>query len=270
MTKSLDQRLGDVRADLVAIETGLGRLAVPLPPEVQFQFEAVTVSAGSIDHWISLLDARQVARQALNNLGRDVDADDKVPYGDTRVKFQHARLLGVQAYLSANWSLADSIAAMAGRVFCVPSIGNNKLSPAHLNSTFVGGSRKKDVATSIFESVHRIFGWPVAISYALRNHFQHDGGAQISGSNFFQGINAASAFRISDPGWTYIEDKATREYQVAPASHRIPAGWLATPKDDLRIVLDVCERQVDDALGILAGSATKTLRGHLAFLIGED
>ena len=269
MTKPLDVRLREAKEDLLEVDAALARAPVPLPAEVREQIEAVTASAGIIDHWISLWEAREVARRGLDNLEAGADADDKVRFGVGQVKFQYARLLGVQAYLAANWSLADGIAAMAGRAICTPSAASNEASPAQLSSTFVGDKRKKEVATSIFESIHRIFGWPIGISYALRNHFLHDGVAQVKGANFFHGTNAASAFRISDAGWKYIEDKA-RDYKVATTNHRVAAGWLATPKDDLRAVLDVCESQVDDALGILAGTAAKTVRNHLGFLIGED
>jgi hypothetical protein len=138
-----------------------------------------------------------------------------------------------------------------------------------LISHFVNRDKtKKTTAAAIFESVRQAFGWPIGLSYAIRNHFVHDG-AQIDGSDFFEGPSAASAFRISADGWDRMEKKA-EAYRVERSHHRAGANWPSTPKDDLRVVLAVCEREMDDALGVLLGSACGSLRAHVAFMVGED
>jgi len=268
VTKSLERRLSDAKADLIAIDAALVRGAAQLPGTIQTQIQAVSACASDIDHWITLAHAREAARRMLDDLEGAADTDDQVPFGSVRVKFQHARLIGVQAYLAASWALADRIAGMAGRVLCTPQAGSNPIKPPQLNAPFLNADRTKQVAASIFDSVPRIFGWPIGISYALRNHFIHDGG-QLAGANFFHGFNASSRFKISDQGWANLEEKA-QTYSVLPVNQRIPAGWPPALQDDLRVLLDVCETQMDDALGVLAGTATKTLRSHVAFLIGED
>jgi hypothetical protein len=52
--------------------------------------------------------------------------------------------------------------------------------------------------------------------------------------------------------------------------HRAGPNWPTTPRDDLRVVLDVCEREADDALGVLVGSACRTLVAHVGCIVGED
>ena len=116
--------------------------------------------------------------------------------------------------------------------------------------------------------MRRSFGWPIGLSYAIRNHFIHDGG-HLDGNDFFEGSTHESAFRISDPGWGRIEDQA-KSYGVDPSYHRAGALWPGSTKDDLRELLKVCEREMDDALGVLLGSACKSLLGHVGFMLGED
>ena len=62
--------------------------------------------------------ARKVAMDYLTNLERKADGDDRVPLGAERVKFQYARLIGVQAYLVLNWGLADRLVGAFGRMLC--------------------------------------------------------------------------------------------------------------------------------------------------------
>ena len=86
--------------------------------------------------------------------------------------------------------------------------------------------------------------------------------------DFFDGPTSASRFVISADGWKRIEEKAAT-YGAGPSHHRAGASWPATPRDDLRSVLDVCERETDDALGVLVGSACHSLAIHVGYMHGE-
>lgn len=186
------------------------------------------------------------------------------------MKYQHVRFIGVQAYVTTNWALADKISGMVGRILCTPDASRNSTNPVQLISHFVNRDKtKKTTAAALFESVRQAFGWPIGLSYAIRNHFVHDG-AQIGGSDFFEGPFAAAAFRISADSWDRMEKKAEDEYRVDRLWHRAGASRPSTPQDDLRVVLAVCVREMDDALGVLLGSACGSLRAHVAFMVGED
>ena len=93
---------------------------------------------------------------------------------------------------------------------------------------------------------------------------------RIAGTSFFEGPSRAAAFRISVDGWNMVEERAQNTYAVDPSQQRPNAGWPPTPRDDLRIVMAVCEREMDDALGILLGSASRSLLAHVGFMLGED
>jgi hypothetical protein len=268
MTKTLEERLRDAKADLGKVNAGLVRHAGKVPTEVGNQFQMIIAFAGDIEHWIGMIHARAASRRLLDGLEGQADADDLVPLGGTRVKYQHVRLIGVQAYLATSWALADRLAGMVGRVLCTPEAGFDVSRPAQLVAQFVQKERKKSTAGALYESVRQTFGWPIAISYALRNHFVHEGG-QLAGADFFDGPMAGSRFVISTDGWARVEEKA-KSYGVEPSHHRAGPSWPATPRDDLRVVLDVCERETDDALGVLVGSACRSLVAHVGYMIGED
>ena len=270
MSKTLQERLCDAKNVLDHVHAALGRHPAGLPQEVGDAFRVLVDYRTDIDHWLGMLEARAAARQLLDALETQADADDCVPLGAVRVKYQHVRFIGVQAYVTTNWALVDRITGMVGRVLCTPEAGRNPEKPAQLLSHFVNrNNTNRMTAAALFESVRQAFGWPIGISYAIRNHFVHDG-AHVGGSDFFEGPSAASAFRISADGWDRVEKRAETEYRVDRSYHRAGANWPSTPKDDLRVVLTVCEREMDDALVVLLGSACGSLRAHVAFMVGED
>jgi hypothetical protein len=268
MTKTLVQRLDDAKTILDQLGTTLTRAGTSLPSEISAQFRGSVDARSDVSHWKDLIEARRVAAQFLDQLENRADADDFVSLGATRARFHHARLVGAQAYLSLSWALADRITAMVGRILCSADGGHNTESPAQLVSHFLQKDRKKFATGAVFDSIRRTFGWPIAVSYALRNHFIHDG-AQSLGKDFFTGSSSSMAFRISPDGWKFIETK-TERYAIERTFHRLALGWPTSPHADLRLLLADCEREMDDALGILVGSACHTLYLHAGLLIGDD
>jgi hypothetical protein len=114
------------------------------------------------------------------------------------------------------------------------------------------------------------FGWPIAVSYAIRNLFLHDGGAR-DGWTFFEGPTIGSGFRVSEKGWFHICDQAKGGQRSALTSTQMRAAEDCTSRpDDLRRLLAMCEREMDEALGILLGSACGLLRAHVGHLLGEE
>jgi hypothetical protein len=269
MTKELDVRLQDTIAVLDRVHAALARNSGRLPVDVENSFRKVVNYRGDIEHCRGMMEARAAAAQLMQTLEKDVDTADCVLLGVSRVKYQHVRLISAQSYLTITWALADRITAMVGRVLCTPDGGFNEATPAQLVSHFVQKDRKKTTSGALFESIRQVFGWPIGLSYAIRNHFVHDG-AQAAGSDFFEGPSAASGFRVSVDGLTRVEARAEGTYGVERGFLRTGASWPATPRDDLRLLLTACEREVDDALGVLIGSACATVLSHAGFMLGED
>lgn len=269
MSKTLEERLRDAKTALGKVDASTLNHAGKLAPEVEKQFKAIAAFTSDIEHWIGMLAARSAARSLLTGLEAQANADDDVLFGAAYAKYQHVRLIGVQAYLATKWALADRLVGMAGHVLCVRSSLQDPRNLPQLVSHFIANKGPESkIAAVAFYSLRHSFGWPIAVSYALRNHFVHDGG-QLAGTDFFDGPTAASGFKISSDGWARIEERA-RSYGVESTHHRVGAAWKPSPGDDLRAVLDVCERETDDALGVLVGSACHSIVAHLGFVLGED
>ncbi|MBN1204212.1 MAG: hypothetical protein JXB05_04735 [Myxococcaceae bacterium] len=266
MSKTLEDRLQDAKTALGKVDGAIARHAGKLAPDVETQFKAIATFASNVEHWNQMLSARQTARSLLENLEQQADQNDDVPYGASKAKFQTVRLLGVQGYLAAQWALADRLVGMAGQVLCIRNSLQDPKNAPQLVSHFVGGKGPETKTAAIaFYSLRHSFGWPIAISYALRNHFLHDG----AGGDFFAGPTAASAFRISVPGWARVEERV-KEYNINATHSRLGNTWAPSAGDDLRKILDTCAPEIDEALGVLVGSACQIAMAHVGFMFGED
>jgi hypothetical protein len=266
MSNTLEDRLNNAKEALVKLEGALTRQSGQLPTEIAGQFLAIAAFSGDVDHWTDMLTARATARGLLNNLETSADDKDCVSFGSSRAKFQTVRLLGVQAYLAVQWALADRIVGMAGHVLCTRNQLQDPKNAPQLVSHFIAGKGPESrTAAIVFSSLRQSFGWPIAISYALRNHFLHDG----AGGDFFDGPTAAAGFKVSTSGWDRIEERA-KEYKVDRTCSRLASAWTPAAGDDLRNILDRCEQAIDEALGVLVGSACKIASAHAGFMLGDD
>lgn len=268
MTKTLRDRLGFVKAELQVVEV---MLAWPqFGAKSRDEFLKLAGFWRSVDGLSEIGQARAEAFQFLGALEDRVDEEDRVEFGVTRIAFQHARLLGALSYLTTLWSLADQITSFAGRVLCAPSSGRNDAQPPTLTDAFVVMSTKntdtdknekrqktKVVAGLLADSIPEQFGYSIKVAYAMRNCFVHNGAQR-----FFESSMSSRAFRISEEGWRAIKEKS------GLGSGDVPQQWESPPCDDLRKILAICERDIDDALGILLGSACGLFRAHVEFMLG--
>ena len=186
----------------------------------------------------------------------------------TAFRDRNARLIGVEAYLSLLWSVVDRISELAGRILCTEKGGalNEGLGPK-LVSHFVQEDSRKEKTAMIFESIRQTFGWPIGVSHAIRNHFIHDGAQRHA--EFFDGKTKQHAFRVSKEGWDLVEKRA-KGYRVESTHIRPQAAWPTNPRADLLELLGACEREIDDALGVLVSSACTSYALHIGFMLSSD
>lgn len=268
MTTSLQTRLSSSKELLTDVLSALGRNPGKLPTGAEDAYREFIDARASIDYWLALLDARKEAWGFIDGLEDEVDGHGRVPFGKSRASFQAARFLGVQSYLTTTWALTDRIVGSIGRVVCTVDTGRNDQNPTQLVKHFIQKDRKKSPCSVLFYSIRDGYGWPIGVSYAIRNHFVHDG-AEYGAEPFFEGSVAGAGFRISREGWARIEKTVATVYDVDDSCQRDRASWPSTPRDDLREVLAACERELDDVLGVLLGSACHLLMAHVGFLAGE-
>ncbi len=156
---------------------------------------------------------------------------------------------------------------MVGKIVCTPEEGRNRAMPPQLLSHFIVEGRKKRTMGVLHESIWELFGWPLAVSYTIRNQWVHAGGL-TKADGFFDGPTSSAGFRISANVWAQIIQDAGNDYKVQPRHCR--GGFPSLPADDARVVWMFCIGEMDEALGILLGSACKTLEMHVSFLAGLD
>jgi len=266
MSKSLSERLDDAKKTLDRMEAAITGSAGKLGPKVEKQFRDIATSSSTVDHWKQLLEARVAARAMMDKLEDHADKEGRVPYGATRTGFGIVRLLGVQSYLAAQWALADGVVEVVGRVCCIRSIVDDPSRAPGLVKHFIGDTTpKKETAAFAFQSLRESFGWPVAVSYALRNSFLHEG----AGRDFFDGPGPEAAFKVSADGWSRIEEHATN-LGLTRKNSQAAAAWENLAGTDLREILDKCEPDLEQALGVLLGSACESALVHVKFMLAED
>lgn len=224
------------------------------------------------DHWLELVETRQHAKRQLAALEGTVIPGDLVPWGVSKdsIPFAHARLLAMNAYIATSWSLIDGITGFVGRIFCAPSQGFNASEGVKLKTFTDRETMRKSTAGILFNFVPEFYGWAASLSFFLRNIFIHEGG-RLKGKDVFKGKSAASLFEVSDELWDEIESGIRAANPDIDKEPKSPT-WItiAKPVNDIRIVLDACERETDEALGVLLGAACHSYGGFIAYAVGSD
>lgn len=269
MSKTLTERLNDAKQVLDSVDAALTRHPSALHPTVQSYVVRILDTRGDMEHAIQMIETRRTAFAFLDGLEFKVEDMDVVVLGGSRIPFRDARIIGTQAYVSISWALSDTIAKIGGLIWCAQLTGFNPNEPSQLVSDFVREKNgSKHTSALQFSTLKPAFGWPLSISYSIRNHFMHEGG-NVGAIQFFEGPTAASAFNISEGGWDRIKQKVI---DVNSTMHRsnLTGAWVDGIPGDLRIILRDCENELDEALGTMLISACKAFQASVACLLGED
>lgn len=269
MKGKLASRLATARDLLQKVESKVVQTDLARMPEKVSNLLNGSVSTHNrIQGWQDTLQARESAWKVLETIP---DREVEVQFGTVRLTFPIARLILVSAYLTSYWSLSDQITSWAGQIFCTQEKGCNPRNRAKLTSHFTGGKANNTGAALIIGSIAPIFGWPVAVLYVLRNQFVHEGG-HIDGNQIFLGDQPRDGYLLDKGGWSNVKNRAEQKDDGAKSDqHRmVSPPWMDEEQPDLIAILRDCEKEMDDALGILVGSASRLLAAQVTFLLGED
>ncbi len=234
---------------------------VSLSPVLADHIRKLADTRGALIQATGLISARAAAWGALERIDTMVDADEMVELWGASVAFSDARMIIVQAYLSVSWSLVDMLTAAVGRFVCIEAVGKNRMKPAKMWEHFVRDG--KSLPTDLHGILSHGYGLPVAVSYALRNHFVHDG-AQHDDQTFFEG--AGATFKVSDSGWQFLQRKVFDEYKVSATDTLAVERW-PWPLDDVREVLSICERELDAATALVVAHATRGFKLQVGLML---
>jgi len=194
------------------------------------------------------------------------DSRDLVKHAGTERRFAILRMNYAQSYIGLSWALSDQITAFSGKILCQASLGNHEKIDAKLVATFITGDENKgEILTPIQKTIRPGFGWPICISYELRNCFLHDGGA-VDGTSIFSGTAVETGFGLNPDAWEKVKTKAKIS---EPPAGELPPDWPGSPPSDLRLIFSACERSMDEAFGVLLGTGCHLLKVHTALILGE-
>lgn len=207
------------------------------------EFEQIGNHLSSI---ATLIDAREDTRKLLEKLLSETNlSNDIFEYYGTEITFNNARLLWFQAYLATTWAICDSITSKISPFLCLESACKNLTSPPQLISHFIKENKSSSYYIGYFIKLN--YGWFIGASYAIRNHFVHDGAFNY-GKNFFKGTSLVDEFKISQDGWNFINQKIGG-YNVNNDQHRLGLGFQWNYyQDDLLELLKTCNNEIDEAL----------------------
>src|SRR6266542_343055 len=264
MSKTRLDRLQDARTALGKVDGAVVRHAGKLAPDIETQFKAVAAFASNVEHWNQMLAARETAR-SVNEPRTASRPERRRPLRWINGKVPDGSLARRPKLPRSAMGLSGSPrrSGWPGLVRSQLLAGSQERATAGVALHRRQGAGVKTAAIA-FYSLRQSFGWPIAISYALRNHFLHDGG----GGDFYAGPTAASAFKISADGWARIAERV-KTHKVDATHSRLGGTWTPSAGDDLRKILDTCAPEIDEALGVLVGSACELAKVHIGFMLGE-
>jgi hypothetical protein len=259
----LRARLQGAAAQLDAVTNLLGSRSGKLVGTSGALFGEVASGAAGLRTAHGLLSHREACWNALVAVRDGSDASrDLSSVGGYDMQFEYARYLTTQAYLAAHWSFADQVTRAAGRILCTEGPAKNRAKTPNLWQHFL-----KSGDSAPWLTVHVLkecYGWPIAISYIVRNHFTHEGGVG-DGWAFFEGGAVSDGFVVSEAAWRHVLEKAQADYKVRSSQTRT-GGIDPTGKRRLDEILATCNAQIDDALGVLILSASALAAAYAAVL----
>jgi hypothetical protein len=214
-----------------------------------------------------LIDAREVALAAVEVLVtmRVKDTPDKVLFGGLAVTFKVARYLGLQVYASTGWALYDSLAKVAGILCCVDERSKNEAKPVKLPEDFL--KEKKWVGARVRDHLKGGYGWPIGVSYAIRNWLVHDGHSQNGFPLFKYESPDLGPFEIANEAWKKIEEKCT-SYGVSSVDTRLRP--FPDVKGDVLNGLKSCNAEVDEAMSFLILWSVNGVKRQAELLFARD
>ena len=252
-------------ADLDAVTEALAAVSSPgtLPTGSREFFDRLPSYSAQLTQVLNLIRARDAALEAVESFPKQIDPDNPLMfmYNGVSVPFWLGRLLVLQNYLATGWSIYDNLSKIAG----VLSAKIEK--PAKLQEDFLSSSNV--VGTHTRDHLRRGYGWPIGISYAIRNWVLHDGNSQDGVELFKYSTHDKTApYQLSDDGWSKIIERCVNKYKLDDTLTRL--NPFPAINDDLVGGLIACHTEVDEAIGFILLSTTGGIKLQAQMLFRRD
>lgn len=216
----------------------------------------------------NLIAARDTALAALNSFPAQKSPDNPTlfVYNGISLPFWQGRLLLLQSYMGACWAVYDSIAKIAGLLICTDGRAKNLAKPVKLQEDFL--SLPNAVGARIQDHLKGAYGWPIGLSYSIRNWVLHDGNSQDGIDLFRYSTPEAGPYQLSEDAWGKVVERCNNRYKVDESLTRLdPFPSIA---DDLVGGLAQCHGEVDEAITFVLLAATGGIKLQAQILFRRD
>ncbi len=267
--EKLTQRLEDSAIELRRIGNSLGLITSnSLHLDCISELVKFDEIANNLTATCDLVAPREYARHLLQNLPLIANSSTNlVDYHGTKIPFCNARLLGFQGYLSMTWAICDSITTTISPLICTGAACSSNTNPPQLLTHFLKSTKDSTYYSAYFLKLN--YGWPIGVSYVIRNHFFHDGALSSKGKDFFVGKKVLDGFDISQEGWDFIEREIQTKHNLDRKQHRLSAAW-PWHRNNLLNLLELCNDEIDEALSCLVGWSVGMATLQARYLLERD
>ncbi len=218
-----------------------------------------------VRHSKELLPVRDAALTALLGFPDQVSAASPglFLYNGLDVTFKVGRFLLFQNYCVTTWALYDTLAKVAGLLCCTDEVAKNSAKPVKLYDDFLQG--KNCVGGRVRDHLKGAYGWPIAVSYKVRNWLAHDGHCHEGVELFKYELPASSSeFEMLDKAWDVLKDTI----KAAPDQTRLQPFPDVT--SNLARGLETCHHEVDEAVAFLLTWSTGIVKLQASMLFSRD
>jgi hypothetical protein len=266
--EKLTQRLQDSAAELRQIGNSLGLITSnSLHLDCISELVKFDEIANNLTATCALVAPREDARHLLQDLPLIADSSTNlIEYHGTKIPFSNARLLGFQGYLSMTWAICDSITTAISPLICTETASKNRTNPPQLLTHFLKSHSDSTYYSAYFLKLN--YGWPIGVSYVIRNHFFHDG-ALWEGKDFFAGKKVEDGFDISQEGWSFLLEQMQKKHNLHRNQHRLSDSW-PWHRNNLLKLLELCNDEIDEALSCLVGWSVGMATLQARYLLERD
>jgi hypothetical protein len=269
--------MSDIRQDISAACVDLDAVTDALAPmEAQGSlparsyefFKQVRNHSIQLGEIRNLIEARETALAALKSFPGQKNPDNPATflYNGIPVPFWQGRLLLLQSYMGTCWAAYDTISKVAGVLICTDKSAKNLAKPIKLQEDLL--SLPNAVGAHLQEHLKGAYGWPIGISYAIRNWVLHDGNSQDGIDLFRYSTPETGAFQLSEDGWSKIVERCTNRYKVDETLTRLDP--FPSVRDDLVSGLSACHAEVDEAICFVLLAATGGIKLQAQILFRRD
>lgn len=212
-----------------------------------------------------LLPVRETALRALLAFPTQISktSPNLFLYNGIDVTFKLGRYLLFQNYAVTTWALYDTLSKVSGVLCGYDELSKNTVKPAKLYEDFLQG--KNSVGTRVRDHLKGGYGWPISVSYKIRNWLTHDGHYHEGIEMFkYDSPSTATEYEMLEAAW----DIVTKSCKGDPSQTRLTP--FPEVKTNLAAGLQTCHAEIDEAVAFLLTWSTGSVKLQATILFPRD